>query len=126
MKSLKQLGIYMDYEHAFLMEMENGMIISHDILSEFNENEIVDNRKMHFLGFHCAEKKFLQAIFFKKISNIIKHYQQVVLFSPTNIKNELLYLLNENSLFNRIKISIEDTEKLTNDEIHKYMLDYYK
>ena len=39
MKNFKQLGIYMDHAHAFLMELENGMILSRNIVSGWKETE---------------------------------------------------------------------------------------
>ena len=126
MENFKQLGIYMDHTHAFLMELENGMIISRNILSGWKETDSIDKEDGHFIGFHSAEKKFLQAIYYKEISDIIRHYEQVVIFGPTDAKKELFNLLNDNYHFNKIKIDIVNTEKMTDAEMHKYMIAYYK
>jgi ADP-heptose:LPS heptosyltransferase len=126
MKNFKQLGIYMDHAHAFLMELENGMILSRNIVSGWIETEQKPNQDNHFMGFNCGEKKHLQSAYYHEISEIIRHYQQVVLFGPTDAKNELNNLLKVNHLFNEIKIEIVDTDKFSNEQMHEFMKEYFK
>jgi hypothetical protein len=109
MHNIKQLGIYMDHAHAFLMELENGMILSRNILSGCIE----------------TENKQLQAAYYNEISDIIRHYQQVVLFGPTDAKNELHNLLTDNHLFSNILIKLVDTDKLTDADMHKFVKEYF-
>ena len=126
MKNFKQLGIYMDHAHAFLMELENDMIVSRNIISGWIETEDKPNQDSHFMGFNCSEKKHLQAAYYHEISNIILHYQQVVLFGPTDAKNELHNLLTDNHLFKEIKFEFVDTDKLTNEQMHEFVKEYFK
>jgi hypothetical protein len=126
MQKIRQLGIYMDHAHAFLMELENGMIVSHNIVSDWKENEEKPNQDSHFMGFHCSEKKQLQSAYYKEISDMIQHYQQVVLFGPTDAKNELHNLLSDNHLFKEIKVECVDSDKLTDVEMHEFVKKYFK
>ena len=126
MKKINQLGIYMDHAHAFLMELENELIISRNILSEWKETPEVVNQDSHFMGSHSAERKHLQMVFYREISDIIRHYQQVVLFGPTDAKNELFNLIKDNYLFTNIKKDLIDTDKLTVAEMHDFVKEYYK
>ena len=126
MKNFKQLGIYMDHAHAFLMELEDGMIISRNIISGWKETDVSSGQDCHFMGFHCAEKKHLQSAYYHEISDIICHYQQVVLFGPTDAKNELQNLLKNNHLFKEIRIDLVDTDALTDVPMHEFMKEYFK
>ena len=126
MKNLKQLGIYMDHAHAFLMELENDMILSRNIVSGWNETEDNDNIHIHSNGFHSDEKKQLQSAYYHEISDIIRHYQRVLLFGPTDAKNELHNLLTFNHLFNEIKLEFVDTDKMNNVQMHEFMKEYFK
>ena len=51
MKNFRQLGIYMDHTHAFLMELEDNQIISRNIVSGLNDTDATDKQENHFLGF---------------------------------------------------------------------------
>ncbi|MEI6755060.1 MAG: hypothetical protein WCK78_18080, partial [Paludibacter sp.] len=119
------LGIYMDHAHAFLMELENGMIISRNIFSGWIETEDKPSEESHFMCFHSGEKKHLQSAYYHEISDIIRHYQQVVLFGPTDAKNELQNLLTDNHLFNEIKIELVDTDKFTDEQMHEFVKEYF-
>ena len=125
MKNFRQLGIYMDHAHAFLMELENGMIISRNIVSGWIETEDKPIQERHFMDFNCGEKKHLQSAYYHEISDIIRQYQQVVLFGPTDAKNELHKLLTDNHLFNEIKLEFVNTDKLTNEQMHEFVKEYF-
>ena len=126
MKNFRQLGIYMDHTHAFLMELEADQIISRDIVSEWKDTDKKSYQNFHFFGFNCSEKKQLQKAYFSEISDIIRNYNQVVLFGPTDAKNELHKLLSGNHLFKEIKIEFVDTDKLSNEQMHEFVKEYYK
>ena len=126
MHKIKQLGIYMDHAHAFLMELENGLIISRNIVSGWIETEDKPNQDKHFMDFNCGEKKHLQSAYYHEISDIIRHYQQIVLFGPTDAKNELHKLLSDNHLFKDIKIKLVETDKLTDVQMHEFVKEYFK
>ena len=126
MKKIKQLGICMDHAHAFLMELENGKIISRNIVSGWRETEPEVNQDSHLMSGHSSEKKFLQAIYYKEISNIIRHYQQVVLFGPTDAKNELFNLLKADHHFENTKIELKTTDQMTQTEKQDFVVKCFK
>ena len=126
MHKIKQLGIYMDHAHAFLMELEGGMIVSRNIISGWSETNEKPKRDGHLMNCHHDEKKQLQSAYYHEISDIIRHYQQVVLFGPTDAKNELHNLLSDNHLFKDIKIKLVETDKLTDVQMHEFVKEYFK
>jgi stalled ribosome rescue protein Dom34 len=51
--------------------------------------------------------------YYEKIGEEIRKYDNVLLFGPTNAKSELYNILKKNHLFNDIKITLQQTDKLT-------------
>ena len=78
MKDIKQLGIWMDHSNAFLLEIANDTIVTKRVVSELSNPEAEFN---FYKGEKLIHKKerHLQLSYYKKLSDIIKNYQEVVL-----------------------------------------------
>ena len=72
------------------------------------------------------KEQHLQSSFYKKLSDIIKNYQEIVLFGPTDAKNELLNLLKADHLFENIKIEVKHADKMTKNNMHTFVKEYFK
>jgi hypothetical protein len=125
MKNIKQMGIWMDHSVAFLMELTNNTIIQNSVTSEFTHQDkeeglIKSEKHMHI------KEQHLQSSFYKKLSDIIKNYQEIVLFGPTDAKNELLNLLKADHLFENIKIEVKHADKMTKNNMHTFVKEYFK
>jgi predicted ATP-dependent Lon-type protease len=125
MEKIKQLGIWMDHSIAHLMDLTNGAIVQSIIVSEFTHDDkkfglMKDEKHMHI------KKEHMQSGYYKKLSEAIINYQEVVLFGPTEAKNELLNLLKTNHLFKNIKIEVKDTDKMTENQMHAFVREYFK
>jgi hypothetical protein len=48
------------------------------------------------------------------------------LFGPTDAKNELLNMVKTDHLFNEIKIEVENSDKMTESQMHTFVRDYFK
>ena len=124
MKSLKRLGIWMDHSTANIMELSNDKVISVTLDStpafpEQIENLRMDERLMH------NKVKNEQSDFYEKLSYIINDYDEVLLFGPTDAKTELFNLLKDNRRFEKIKISVEPTDKITENQQHAFLKNFY-
>jgi hypothetical protein len=124
-QSTKKLGICMDLTHALLMELENNQIISRNIVSGLKETDSTYKEDSHFLGFQWTENQHLQKVYFTEISDIIKYYQQVVLFGVTDAKNELYKILEANRRFHDIKIKLVNTDIMTDAQMHEFVKEYF-
>ena len=124
MKNIKQLGIWMDHSNAYLMELANDIIIQR-VASELTNHETEFN---FYKGEKLIHKKeqHLQLSYYKKIGDIIKKYQDVVLFGPTDAKNELLNLMKIDHLFENIKIEVRNSDKMTEEQMKTFVRDYFK
>jgi hypothetical protein len=126
MKKNKKAGIYMDHASALIMEFVDGEILkAYTIVSEFTntvkiESLVKSENLMH------NKKSQEQSSYYKKILTFIREYHEVILFGPTDAKSELLNLLKEDHLFEKIEIRVEDTDKMTENQMHDYVRAYFK
>ena len=88
MKSIKQLGIWMDHSTANIMELRNNSVISKSVKSIPAFSEQVENLRMDESLMHNKEQN-QDANFYKQLSYIIVDYSEVLLFGPTDAKSEL-------------------------------------
>ena len=124
MKSTKQLGIWMDHSIAHLMELKNDTIISKTIESQPKprvKEQNMDKDESHMLK---KEQNQLSA-YFKKLSADIKDYEEVILFGPTEAKNELLNLLKDNHQFEKIKMAVRSADKMTEIQRNTFVKEYF-
>lgn len=73
---------------------------------------------------HNKEQK-QQNDYYKKLGELIIKNDEVLLFGPTNAKNELFNILREDNRFDNIKIEIKQTDKMTPNQIRAYVREYF-
>ena len=124
MKKVKQLGIWMDHSCAIIMEISNGIIIEKTIKSEFKQEE-----KDHLLDKvernNQKKDQHQQSAYYKLLGENIVNYQEVLLFGPTEAKNELFNLLKDDHHFGHIKFEIKNTDKMTEHQTHKFVTEFF-
>ena len=125
MKSSKKLGIWMDHSIAYIMKVTNNSIDASilEIGSSLPARE--QNMGVHERQRHNKEQAE-QSVFFKSLSDVIKDYEDVLLFGPTGAKTELLNLLKDNHHFDNIKIVIKSADKMTENQRHLFVKEYFK
>ena len=125
MKSSKKLGIWMDHSIAHIMKVTNNTIVASTLeigssLPAREQNMGVHERQRH------NKEQAEQSVFFKSLSDVIKDYEEVLLFGPTGAKTELLNLLKDNHHFDNIKIVIKSADKMTENQRHLFVKEYFK
>jgi len=125
MKNIKQLGIWMDHSNAYLLEIINDTIVTDRVVSELYDPEAEFN---FYKGEKLINKKerHMQLKYYKKLGEIIKKYQEVVLFGPTDAKSELLNLIKTDHLFEDIKIEVINSDKMTEGQMQTFVQEYFK
>ena len=126
MNKIKFLGIWMDHSNAFLMELYNHKITSKNIVIKTSQKKEEDNVDTHEIQVHSKEESQHRAAFFKEISNVIRNYQNVLLFGPTDAKNELYNLLKEDHRFENTKFELRNTDKMTEEEMNQFVVEYFR
>lgn len=124
MKTVKQMGIWMDNSTAFLMELIDGSIVLNTIGSDFtHEDRELSLRRGEKL-MHKKEQG-MQSAYYKKISDIIRNYDEVILFGPTNAKSELFNLLKTDHLFDKIKIETKESDNMNENQMREFVSSYF-
>lgn len=122
MRTKKILGIWMDHSIARLMtELSSGCLITEKI--EAKPKLQVKAADLNYKGKnHLLSKEQNQlAAYYKKLSDAILNYDEVILFGPTEAKNELANIMMDNHLFEKIKIVVRSADKMTENEQHEFL-----
>jgi stalled ribosome rescue protein Dom34 len=123
MEKIKHLGIWMDHSNAFLMELKNDAIVQSNVVSEFSHHESGNSFNNNETITHNKEQR---SSYYKKLGDVIRNFQEVVLFGPTDAKNELLNLCEANHLFEKIKINVVSSDKMSANQMHTFVRAYFK
>ena len=67
-----------------------------------------------------------QSEYYKKLGEVIINYDDVILFGPTDAKAELCNYLKTNNRFANIKIEIEKTDKMTENQQQAFVREYFQ
>ncbi len=124
MKIEQDLGIWMDHTSAHLMEFTREPIETKTIEDKFTHLEKEDTLKKSEILMHNKEQHE-QAAYYKHLGDIIKNYDEVILFGPTNAKVELYNLLKQDHQFAKVKISIINTDKMTENQQHAFVKEHF-
>ncbi|MES2555307.1 MAG: hypothetical protein V4604_04100 [Bacteroidota bacterium] len=123
MDTAKSVGIWMDYSKAHVMEFTTAIKTVY-IESEFThlekEKSLVKGEKL----MHNKEQH-LQSEYYKKLEDIIRNHEEVLLFGPSNAKSELANLLRANHLFSAIKIDVVNADKMTTNQEHAFVRQHF-
>lgn len=119
-----KLGIWMDHTSAHVMEFTVDPIVTKTI-------EVTSSAEKKEYGFgqneimvHHKEQR-QQTDYYKKLSELIHKYEEVLLFGPTDAKVELLNLLKDDHRFSKIKITVKQSDKLTENQQHAFVKDFF-
>ncbi len=125
MKIAKRIGIWMDHSSANMMELTSGEIISTVLSSTFNHDSKDESLEK---GEHLMhnKKQHEQSLFYKKIGETIRNYDEVILFGPTTAKNELANLIKDDHHFEKIKVEVKNADKMNEYEMHLFVEEYFQ
>ena len=124
MKTFKSIGIFMDHENACFISYNQN--VEPIIKSKFSHLEKIKSLNTHGENLMHNKEQHLQLDYYNEIAEVIKKYDYVLLFGPTEAKNELFNILHANHLFDKINIKIENTDKMTDNQQHAFVLEFFK
>jgi len=120
----KNLGIWMDHSNACVMEFTSMPIETTIVESNFTREVKEDSLGKSENLMHNKEQH-QQSEYYKKLGEIIKKYDDVLLFGPTDAKTELFNILKDDHRFAKIKIEVKPTDKMTANQQHAFVKDYF-
>lgn len=117
------LGIWMDHSIANLMAY-NEIINEHTIELAFTHLGKTATLNHDESSMHHKEQQ-LQEAYYKQIGAEILKYDRVLLFGPTNAKNELHNYLMKDNHFNEIQFELQNVDKMTKNEQRAFFKNYF-
>jgi hypothetical protein len=114
MKQKKLIGVCMDHSSAYLIEPAGKEFITNVIKSDFDHHDKHSISKNENL-MHNKEQGHSHT-YYKSITEVISHYDEIVLFGQTEAKKELMNLLRTNRDFEFKKVETIDTDKMTENQ----------
>ena len=113
----------MDHAHAHLIEyadpMVTKLVTSNSTHEEKGETRPEGEKRMH------NKDQQLESKYYKELAKLIKNYDEVLLFGPTNAKTELSNILENDSSFSKIKIETKQADKMTENQERAFVRDYF-
>ena len=125
MNNMKQIGVWMDHSKAILIELYDHKLISKEIVIKQTPLEI-ENVDTHEVKEHSKEQSHNQSVFFQEITDTIRNYRNVLLFGPTDAKNELFNLLKADHNFANTIIELKTTDKMSTIEKQEFVIQYFR
>ena len=123
METEKKVGIWMDHLHAILIDVNLGKI-ANTIESKFTHDVKVEALHHGESGMHHKENQ-LQLQYYKQIAVEIEKYNSVLLFGPTDAKQELHNYLLKQENFKKIKMHVLAADKMTDNEKIAFVKNFY-
>lgn len=123
MTKSKYLGIWMDHASANLMECSDPIetkLVTAETLSLTDEDSGSKGESQK----HNKAQNMLSD-YYKKLGDVIKDYEEVILFGPTNAKTELYNKLQTSMQFDKIKIEVQEADKMTENQQHAFVREYF-
>ena len=124
METAKQLGIWMDHSSAHLMEFTTEPIKTSIIASKSTHQEKEHGIDRGEYMMHTKEQH-QQSEYYKKLGEEIKKYDEVIIFGPTDAKAELFNILRADHLFEKIKIDVKQSDKMTENQQHAFVREHF-
>ena len=125
MNTDKKIGIYLDHFQAHFVNFDGDAENFDKIDSDFDHFEKEKSLSKSESGMHNKEQKELGA-FFKKIIKVISNYDDVLLFGPTDAKVELFNYLRSEHKFDKIKMEVKNSDKLTENQKMEFVKYHFK
>ncbi len=120
----KKIGIRMDHSNADLIEFNTATLQTKTIDSKFT-HEVKESTLSKSEQLMHNKEQHQQSEYYKKLGEVIKNYDEVILFGPTEAKTELLNVLKADHLFSKIHIEVKNTDKMTENQQHAFVKEYF-
>lgn len=124
MRTVKKIGIWMDHSIAHLMEFTANPFEINTIESKYAHADKAESLARSESLMHNKEQHKI-AKYYHKLADAIRNYDQVILFGPTDAKVELFNILKDDFRFEKIKIEIQETDKMNANQQHEFVKKYF-
>jgi sigma54-dependent transcription regulator len=119
-KPIHYLGIWLDHSIAYLTEYNGDTIEKETVKSTFTHQNKEETLNRSESSMHNKEQQ-TQRLYYQELAEIIKKYDEILLFGPTDAKLELFNMLKEDHRFDDINIEVENADKMTENQQHAFI-----
>ncbi|MDP2888944.1 MAG: hypothetical protein Q8P34_08260 [Bacteroidota bacterium] len=123
MKTTKRLGIWMDHSTANLIEFTDDKTAATEVEAQVGEQDEPLNPRDETMIQNKDQNEL--ADFYKRISEVIKGYDEVLLFGPTHAKDELNNILKDDHHFDEVKIEIKPADNMTENQQQAFVKEHF-
>jgi hypothetical protein len=120
----KKLGIWIDHSSACITDLKSDPLETTTINSNFTHEDREHTLSRSENIMHNKEKHHYSE-FYRKIGDVIRNYDDVLLFGPTGAKVELYNILKLDHLFADINIEIRQTDKMSVGQQHAFIRKHF-
>jgi hypothetical protein len=114
----------MDHSVAHLMALTGDTIETTIVHSAFSHQDKEETLNRSEQMMHNKEQH-QEAEYYKTLGEAIRNYDDVLLFGPTDAKVELANILGIDHRFADIKIDVKTSDKMTENQEHAFVKDYF-
>ena len=114
----------MDHANAHLMEYNHDTVTTNTIDSQFTR-EVKEASIHKSEGLMHHKEQHQEAGYYHALGNVIKNYEHVLLFGPTDAKTELYNLLHADPQFAHINIDVLPADKMTENQQHAFIKNHF-
>lgn len=124
MSTKNKLGIWMDHSEAQLIEFKREAATIANIQNTFDHSdmEVALNKSEELMH---NKRQQNQNTYYKKLGDVAILYDDVILFGPTDAKTELFNMMRTDHRFEEIKIKVEPTDKMSENQKHAFVKTYF-
>lgn len=123
MKTTKRLGIWMDHSTANLIEFTDNKTETTEVEAQVGEQDEPLNPSDETMIQNKDQNELSD--FYKRISEVIKGYDEVLLFGPTHAKDELNNILKDDRHFDEVKIEIKSADNMTENQQQAFVKEHF-
>ena len=123
MKTTKRLGIWMDHSTANLIEFADDKTATSTVDAQVGEQDEPLNARDETMIQNKEQNELSD--YYKRISEVIKDYDEVLLFGPTHAKDELNNILKDDHHFDAVKIEIKPADNMTENQQEAFVKEYF-
>ena len=114
----------MDHANALIMEYTGGNINTSTISSAFTHAAKAGSIDKGESLMHNKEQHERLA-YYRRITDVIKTYDDVLLFGSTSAKVELYNILKKDNRFEKIRIELKNTDKMSSNQQHAFVIAHF-
>jgi hypothetical protein len=124
MKTLKQLGIWMDHSVANIIELKDDTVVTNTLELSTSLPEQIENQELDESLMNNKEQNYLSD-YFLNLSKVIKEYNEVLLFGPSSAQTELYNRLKDDLHFDKIKIDVKSADVMTDNQQQIFVKEFF-